>query len=399
MVTTPRARVVKGHEQSTATTLELFFDLVFVFALTQVTATMAHEASWTGVVHGLLVIAIVWWCWVCYSWLGNVVRADEGAARVSMFVGMAAMFLIALTIPESFHDFEGGVSGPHVFAAAYLLVRAVHIVLFALASADDPELRRQVLMFTGTTVVSTVLLLVAAGMHDATQLPVWAAVILVDYGGTLLLGSRRWRLPSPRHFAERHGLIVIVALGESIVAIGVGVADKPISWAVIGASVLGLSMSGSLWWAYFDQTSLRAEHRFAQLEGPARTALAQHAYTYLHLPMVAGIVLMALGLKKALGYIGEGDTGHALELLGQSALAGGAALFLLAHVGFRLRTGAGMSYAELGAAVVLLVLVAVGAHWPALVSLAVVAALLVVLNVWETVRDLETRDEVRHAEE
>lgn len=394
------ARVVKAQEHSSATTLELFFDLVFVFALTQVTAMMAHEASWTGLLHGLLVMGIVWWCWVCYSWLGNVVRADEGFARLAVYVAMGGLFLMALTIPEAFHDFEGGLSGPMVFAVCYLLVRAVHIGLFVLVSRDDAGLRAQVVAFSATTALSTLLLLLAAGLHGTAQVLLWAAVLLVDYGAVLLLGNREgrtWRLRSPRHFAERHGLIIIVALGESIVALGVGVADKPISWAVVAASVLGLSVSGSLWWAYFDLDSLRAEHRFSRLEGKARVVFAQHAYTYLHLPMLAGIVLLALGLKKVLTYVADGDTAHALDLVALVALLGGVAMFLLAHLAFEARTGCGLSWPKVGALVAVLAMIPVGhaLHLPALIPLAALAVVLAALNVWETVAALETRDEVR----
>lgn len=394
------ARVVEVGEGQSATTLELFFDLVFVFALTQVTAMMAHEASASAVLQGLLVVGIVWWCWVCYSWLGNLVQADEGLARVAMLCGMAGMFVIALTIPEAFHDFARGLDGPTVFALGYLVVRAVHILLFTLASQGDPELRHRLLFFGGTTFGSTVLLLIAAGFDGRTETMLWAGVLLVDYGGTLMLGSKGWRIRSPRHFAERHGLIVIVALGESIVAIGVGVALEPISWPVIAASVLGLAVSGSLWWAYFDVLALQAERNLSHVDDRGRVAMAQHAYTYLHLPLVAGVVLLALGLKKVMSYVADTEHHDLTDALGAvptTALLGGVVMFLVAHAAFAVRTGCGVPWPRLVAAVVLVALLALGHDLPALAVLGLAAVVLVALNAWDTVRDLEARAEIRHA--
>jgi low temperature requirement protein LtrA len=327
----------------------VFFDLVFVFALTQVTALMAHDVTLLGLLHGMLITAIVWWCWVCFSWLANAVKADVGAARVAVFVAMAGMFVIALSIPEAFHDLDGGLDGPTTFAAGYLLVRLVHVVLFTMASRDDPGLRRQVTLFAGTMTGSTVLLLVAARFEGAAETVLWAAVLVVDYGGTLLIGNSGWRLRSGKHFAERHGLIIIVALGESIVAIGVGVAQEPISWPIIVASALGLSISGSLWWAYFDVVAVRAEHRLSQAHGRHRVAVAQMGYSYVHLPMLAGIVLVALGMKKVLEYVADLEhhtLADALSPVAAAALLGGAALFLLAHVVFGLVTGCGVDVAR-----------------------------------------------------
>ncbi|SDC17553.1 low temperature requirement A protein (LtrA) [Actinokineospora iranica] len=142
-----RSRLERVAESSTATTLELFFDLVFVFALTQVTALMADDPTRSSLARGALLLAVVWWCWVGYSWLSNLVKADEGRARTAMLGAMAAMFLIAIAIPEAFHDLDGGLSGPVVFAFCYFVVRAVHLLLFWIAAARDPGLRVQLVKF------------------------------------------------------------------------------------------------------------------------------------------------------------------------------------------------------------------------------------------------------------
>lgn len=396
-----RVRVERLREASSATTLELFFDLVFVFALTQITALMADEPTGTGLLRGTLLIAVVWWCWVGYSWISNVVKADEGLARVTMLGAMAAMFLVALAIPEAFKDLEGGLHGPTVFAFCYLVLRASHLGLFWIISRDHPSLRRQLGRFAPTMIGGTALLLLAANTSGTAQLLLWAAAVVADYGGTLVIGARGWMVNSARHFAERHGLIVIVALGESIVAIGVGVTHLAISWPIVIAAILGLAVSASLWWAYFDTAALLGEHALTTAQGQDRVSMARAAFTYLHLPMMLGIVMLALGLKKVLTYVGDTEH-HTLSdpLYGAPlwAMYGGTALYLLAHVGFAWRCYRSFKLYRLGVAIVLVALVPLVANLPALASLAVLSVLLIALNVTESIKFRESREEVRHGE-
>jgi low temperature requirement protein LtrA len=230
------------------TTLELFFDLVFVFAFTQVTQLMADDPSVTGVLRGLVLLALLWWAWCSYAWLGNQAHADEGVVRLTMIVAMGAMFVVALAIPESFDDMPGGLFAPFVLAACYAVVRAAHIACYFVAAGDDAGLRRQLLL-TAVPVAAASGLLVAGGAAGPPyQLGLWLLALLVDYAGIWITGTSGWRLPSPRHFAERFGLIVIVALGESLVAIGVGVAGEPVSVPVVAASALGVVVAVSMWW-------------------------------------------------------------------------------------------------------------------------------------------------------
>ncbi|MGE0300835.1 MAG: low temperature requirement protein A, partial [Pseudonocardia sp.] len=225
MVPPRRGRMEAVERSAPVTTLELFFDLVFVFALTQVTAWMAKGVgapTTENVVRGVLIVVILWWSWVGFAWLCNVVKADEGAVRVGMFLAMAVMFVAALTIPEAFVDIPGGLYGPAVFAACYFAARVVHIGMFWLASREDPQLRSQLVRFAVPTAWGTIMLLVAAQTEGTTQTVLWAVALLGDLAGTRVSGNQ-WRIHSPTQFAERHGLIIIVALGESIVSIGVGV--------------------------------------------------------------------------------------------------------------------------------------------------------------------------------
>ena len=399
---TGRARMRAVTERATVTRLELFFDLVFVFALTQVTALMADQPSGEGVLRGMLILSVLWWCWVGYAWLGNVVRADEGVIRLAMFGAMAAMFVLALSIPESFDDLPGGLPGPVVFAAGYFVVRVAHLLLFLAISRNDPALRRQVLRFAPSVILGTSFLLIASQLDGPAQTAMWATALVADYLGTRLAGASGWRVNSAGHFAERHGLIIIVALGESIVSIGIGVTELPISWPIVFASALGLALSAGLWWAYFDVAALDSEHALAAAEGEKRARLARDGYSYLHLPMIAGIILLSLGLKKVLGYVG-GDDGHSwvdpLYGVPLIALYGGVALFLLAHTGFRLRTTGVVEWPRLVAVLVLLAAMPAVASLPSLVTLAVLTALVAALVGFESLRYPEQRNRVRGHEE
>ncbi|MGQ0574070.1 MAG: low temperature requirement protein A [Pseudonocardia sp.] len=398
MVTPRRGRVEAVREGASVTPLELFFDLVFVFALTRVTDWMADDPTAVNVLRGVLILTVMWWSWVGYSWIGNVVKADEGVCRVGMFAAMIAVFVGAIAIPEAFDDDAGGLPGPVVFAVAYFAVRAIHLGLFWLVSRDDPQLRAQLVRWIPSVLAGTGLLLAASQTSGTLQTALWVAALAGDYLGTQLAGTR-WRLGAASHFAERHGLIVIVALGESIVSIGIGVAELPVSWPIVLASALGLIVCITLWWAYFDVTALIAERALATAEGARQIRLARGGYSFLHLPMIIGVIMMALGLKKVLGYVG-GDDGHTLAdpLYGIPlfALYGGAALYLLAHVGFNRYVAGLPSRARMVVIVLLLALVPAVATIPALATLFVLAAVLSALVGYETRRYSEQRHAIRH---
>jgi low temperature requirement protein LtrA len=402
MSTPKHPRLMPVSEESRVTPIELFFDLVFVFSLTQVTALMAADLTIHGLVRGLLVLALLWWCWVGYAWLGNVVRADEGVGRLAMFSAMGAMFVLALTVPEAFDDLPGGLTGPVIFALAYLSVRLLQLLIFWMAAGDDYELRGQLIRFAPSVFGSTALLLVASQLHGTAQTWIWVALVVVDYVGTILAGASGWRLNSAAHFAERHGLIIIIALGESIVAIGGGVARLPISAPIIAASLLGLAVAGCLWWTYFDIASLVAERVLRKAQGEERARMARDSYSYLHLPMIAGIVLLALGLKQVLEYVGDVSDhrlSDPLALLPLAAMYGGVALYLLAHVAFRYRNVRSWNIQRIVVAVALLALIPAAARVPALAALGLLAAVLIALIVYEVMRFSEIRERVRHEEE
>jgi low temperature requirement protein LtrA len=364
------------------TPLELFFDLVFVFGLTQVTSLMSADPTWSGLARGMLVLAALWWAWAAYAWLTNTIDPDEGAARLAVFGAMAAMLIVGLAAPGAFGD------DALLFGCAYLAVRVLHIVLYAVA-ADDEDIRGAVQRLAPTSIVAPGLILGAAALDGTAQGIVWLAALAVDYSGPLFGGGRGWRV-FPAHFAERHGLIVIIALGESIVAIGIGAAGIDLGGRVVLAAILGVVISAALWWSYFDVVAIVAERKMTEAEGVARSRIARDSYSYLHLPMVAGIILLALGVKKTIGHVDE-----PLELVPAVALCGGVALYYLAHIAFRLRNVHSVNWQRLVAALGCLALIPVATSARAIVGLVAIAGLCAILITYEAIRFREARARVR----
>ena len=345
---------------------------------------MAGDPTWQGLARGLLVLAVLWWAWVGYSWLTSVVNPEEGVVRLAMFGAMAAMLVCALCVPEAF------AGSAVLFAVAYAGVRAGQLVLFALAGRGDPALLRSIAGLTASSAVGVGLIALAAAFDGWVQGALWIAAVVFDFGGPFFFGSDGWRL-EPRHFAERHELIIIIALGESIVAIGLG-AGKVVDAGVVAAACLGVVVAAALWWLYFDVVALVASRHLAELPpGRKQNEVARDSYSYLHFWMVAGIVLAALGLKTTIAHVGD-----ALALVPAVALLGGVALYLLAHIAFRLRNVGSLNRQRLVTAVVVLALIPAGTRLPALATLGVLAAVLVVLIAYETLRFAEARDRVRH---
>jgi low temperature requirement protein LtrA len=246
------------REGETVSPLELFFDLVFVLALTQCTALMADQPTWEGLAKGLLVLGVLWWSWVGFAWLTSVVDPEEGAVRLVIFAAMAGLLVVGLCVPEAFGD------AALIFAGAYAVVRIMHIALYMLASREDANLRSSVIGLGISTAIASGLLVGASFADGALQGGLWALALLLDMGGPYFFGAEGWKL-APHHFSERHGLILIIALGESIVAIGVGAEDKVDLGIVVGA-VIGTAIAAALWWLYFDVVALVAGRRLANAQ-------------------------------------------------------------------------------------------------------------------------------------
>jgi low temperature requirement protein LtrA len=365
------------------TPLELFFDLVFVFAITQVTEFLSHDPTWSGLLRGVMLLGALWWAWASYAWLTNTLNPEEGAVRIAVFAAIAAMLIVSLAVPNAF-----GADGV-TFGIAYFIVRVLHLALYAIAGRGDRDLLGAVLRIVPTAVIGPALLVVAGFLEGTAQLALWGAALAVDYLGVLFGHMRGWRV-SPEHFVERHGLVVIIALGESIIAIGVGAAGVPIDGGVIAAALLGIAVSASLWWLYFDWVAFISQARLAEATGAERAALARDLYSYLHLPMVAGIVLFALGLKTTLG-----DVDAALPTIPALGLCGGVALYLIAHTASRLRIGGGFGHGRPVATVLLVAMFPLAMEIPALAALGMVAVICVALIAYEALRYPNSRAWIR----
>lgn len=371
------------REGERVTPLELFFDLVFVLAITECTTLMAHHPTWAGMGQGLLVLGVLWWAWASYAWLTSVIDPEAGAVRLVFFVAMASMLVAAISVPEAFGDLA------LVFALAIGFFRVAHIALFTIASADNPDLRRSTIGLAVSTAVAVTLLATASAFDGVPQAALWVLALALDFGGPYVFGEEGWQLV-PGHFAERHGLIIIIALGESIVEIGTGAAGH-LDFGVGTGAVLGVAVAAALWWTYFDVVALVSARRLAEAEpGAVQNALARDSYTYLHVALVAGIVLTAFGLEEVLAHTDE-------HLHWQTAvgLCAGPALYLFGLVALRYRQKGDWNRYKPICAVLLLLLIPVAQGIPALATLAIAAALLALLVAREHTKYDERRDELR----
>jgi low temperature requirement protein LtrA len=371
------------EREQRVTPLELFFDLVFVFGFTQVTTVLSDDPTWRGLEHGLLILAALWWAWAAYAWLTNTVDPGEGGVWGAMLVAMAAMFVAALAVPEAF--------GRHgvVFGVAFLIVNVMWLMLYAFGARGDRDLLAAILRSAPSALFGAALIVAAGFVHGGLKPLLWLVALAVGLFGPLLNGTRGWHV-QPAHFVERHGLIVIIAIGESLVAIGFGARGTGLGTGVIVGAVLGLVVVTSFWLAYFDFFSMRGQQMLSDRSGAQRIALARDAYTYLHLPMVAGIVLFAFAMKTTLAHVGD-----ELDTIPALGLCGGSALYLFAYVALRFRASRTLGGGRLVAAITSALLFPIALVVPALVALTLVAAVWVALHAYEIIWWREARARTR----
>jgi low temperature requirement protein LtrA len=368
------------------TPLELFFDLAFVFAMTQVTSLLGRDPTWGGVLRGMLVLAALWWAWSVYAWLTSAMDVDEGGVRLVMLAAMGAMLFVALAVPGAF----GG--DAVFFGAAYLLVRVLHLVLSGIVARGDPDRLGAIVRFAPTAISGASLLVVAGFLDGNERIAVWVAALAIDYLGPVVIGVGRGWGVAPEHFAERHGLIILIALGESIIAIGIG-ARFELNAAVVFGAAFGIVVVSALWWLYFDVAAIFARRRLMQATGLELHRLALHSYSYLHLPMIAAIVLFALGLETTLSHVGD-----ALDTVPAVGLCGGAALYLFAHIAFLWRTTGRVFRRRTVGALLLVALIPVAVAIPALAALGLVSAVCSLVVAYEVFHYRTARIQVRHPE-
>jgi len=303
-------------------TLELFFDLVFVFAVTQLTAALANRLTWVGAAEVVLMLAIVMWMYSAYAWLTNAMIPNSLGRRALMLVGMAGFLIMAQAVPAAF------ASTGWAFGVGYFVANAVHTGLFALTGGS--RMVRAFRTLAPLNLVSATIILVGGFTPGGWRWGLWLVAVLIQRASPYIDPVDRFII-SPSHFVERHGLIIIVALGESLVVIGQGAHGAELNLSLVVVGVLGLSIAYLMWWIYFGGDDERAESALAAVEPRQRARAAFNAYGWAYVGLLLGIVAVAAGIKNAVGHA----SGH-LELPQATLLAAGLAVYLLSDVAFRL---------------------------------------------------------------
>jgi low temperature requirement protein LtrA len=373
----------QAESERRVTPLELLFDLVFAFGFTQVTTLFSDDPSWSGVGKGLLVITALWWAWASFAWLTSTVDTDDGRVSAAVLAAMPAMFVAALAVPGTFGR-QGG-----TFGVAFLIVNIMFLAIFALTTRNETELLTAILRIVPLFLTGATLITVAGFVHGTLRPVLWILALVVGLFGPLLRGLTGWRL-QPAHFIERHGLIVIIAIGESLIAIGIGARGTELSAGVIVAAVLGLVVVISFWLAYFDFFPFRLRQLLADRSGEQRTALARDAFTYMHLPMVAGIILFAFAMRTTLVHVGRD-----LSTVQAFGLTCGPALYLSAFVALRFRVTRRLGGGRMLAAVGCAALLPAARVVPGLAAVALVAVVFILLHGYELIWWRDARAELR----
>ncbi len=366
-----------------ASYLELFFDLVFVFAFTQVTALILEDTSAAGFLRSTLVLAMVWWAWSAYAWLTNAIDIENVVTRLLIFTAMGAGFFMALAVPDAFQDEAAW------FAVAYFVVRILQSVLFAWGVRDDPGNLRATVLLACWFVPAALVALVGGFVDSEYRAWFWLASLAIDVVGALFAARGEWRV-SPSHFAERFGLIVIIALGESIVAIGIGTSQLTRDTTYALSVVVAFAGVAALWWAYFDFTALAAERSLRRAPPAKRGPLARDLFTYFHFPVVLGVIFYAVAAKKTLE--------HPLDPLsrpGRWALGLGVACYLVSFVLMRYRVLRRVAWERVAAAAVALVVAVLLDGTDAIVTVGAVVTVVILSVLVETLRLRDIRAELR----
>ena len=356
--------------------VELLWDLVFVFAITQVTGLLAGDLTWAGFGRSMLVLALVWWAWSAFVWAANAQDTSSPTLRIALLFAMLLIFISGLAIPEAFGD------EATLFAVTYAGVRLVHLALYADASRRGNASWAAIAGFAVTVVIGMALLIAGSFADDTLLIVLWTMALAIDYAGPAWLTRERLRglqHVAVAHFAERYSLFVIICLGESIVAAGAGASHQALDARTVAAVALSLLMVIGLWWTYFDSFADTAEQRLRSHDDPVLAAA--DGYSYLHLVLVTGIIVFAVGIKVAIPNVSE-----PLENAARLCMCGGVALYLAGHAAFRLRMTGYLEVAKLLAAVaVMLIYFATpdAAAWITALCITVVLAALTIREAKE----------------
>jgi low temperature requirement protein LtrA len=348
-------------------TLELFFDLVFVFTVTQLTTVLTHDdLSLESLGQVVVMLALIWWMYGGYAWLTNSISTRELRQRAVLLGGMAGYLVLALAVPGAFHG--SGLA----FGVGYFIVVSVHASLFILTASAQSS--RAFLGIAPYNLFNATLVVIGGALGGTAQAVLWTVAAVLEWA-TPWIANRESQSSfeiAPAHFVERHGLVVIVAIGESVVAAGIGAAGLAVDAELIVVVVLSLLLSAALWWAYFGaDDDEQAERALAGAPPRRQPWIALEGFGVAHYFLLLGVVLTAAGIKKAIGHAYDPlTTAQAL------ALGGGVALFLAADVCFRAILRLGRSVHRAVAAVLALATVPLATEIAAAAQLAVLVAIL-----------------------
>jgi low temperature requirement protein LtrA len=345
--------------------VELLWDLVFAFAITQVITLLARQPTWGGFGRSMLVLALVWWAWSAFVWVANAFDDEARELRLELLVAMGFIFVAGLALPHAF-----GTRGT-LFAVTYTVVRLLHLVLYAQASRAGRAQWSAIGGFAITVVVGMALLIAGSFLSLGPRTALWLLAAAIDYAGPAWLTRERLRSlqrVAVEHFSERYSLFVIICLGESIVVIGAQASSRLTTHVLVVFSLCVLATVG-IWWTYFDELARAAQERLRVHDEPVLAAA--DAYSYIHLVIVAGIIIFAVGAKLVIEGSGPGSL----------ALLGGVAIYLVGHAGFAWRMLGTVERSRLAVAVVLFALCPVANRLPGWTAAAIVAALLSALCV------------------
>ncbi|RFU41161.1 low temperature requirement protein A, partial [Actinomadura logoneensis] len=357
--------VASEPEEYRVTTLELFFDLVFVFAVTQLTGVLSHDMTPRGLAEVVLMFGVLWWMYAGYAWLTNMTPPTTVGRRLLVLTGMAGFFMIALATPGGFGT--GGV----VWGLGYLVLVLAHVVLFA-------QSNKHILRVLPANLLAALLIIAAGTLGRGVPVYVlWTVAMIVPIVQPYIVPPGGRFDIRPAHIVERHGLLVMITIGESVVAIGVGAGDRDLTAGLIATVLLGLALAAAIWWTYFSRDDAAAERALAEVDAATRANKTMSGYFYAHIPLIVGIIVMAAGVKYTVA-----AAWHPLPFRAAFALAGGAALFLLGDAWFRRVVGIGPSRIRIAAAVACAVGVPL-AHLSAGAGLAAVTAVLAAAQLAE----------------
>ncbi|RKN32399.1 low temperature requirement protein A [Micromonospora musae] len=386
-----RRPVPIGEAQRT-TPFEIFFDLVFAFAFIRVATFMAGSPTPLGLAQGLVFLMLLWWPFTTFAWLANQVRADVGLVRAGLVVVMAAMFVAGLVIPYAWGHETWTVSEALTVAVAYIVIRTAFYLLNWHAAVVNRPIPAPGFRYAIPIVGGWIPLLLGAVLGGTTQTLLWAAAFLIDCLGTAcvsLFSKDRFRVRSASHLCDRHGLLLIIALGESLIAVGAGAGSAVTRWPVLIAALLAVANATTLWWLYFENAAAPAGQALARLPDRDRVRPAINAYSLAHFPLIAGIIYLALGIELVLEHLAHHPSQHPagapLDWTSTAALFGGPVVYLIGRGLFLQFTVGHTSRAQIVAAAIMLALLPVGRSLPALGAFGVITAVLAALVCYERI--------------